>query len=107
MQAWCDNRSVAEAIAALEAGRVPAGPVYNLDQVLADPHVVATEAFEPITFPGIDRPAPIAKAPLTLSDFARGPIRRAPLAGENNDDVLAELGFDTAAIADLHARAVV
>ncbi|MDB5584080.1 MAG: formyl-CoA transferase [Bradyrhizobium sp.] len=107
MQAWCDNRSVAEAIAALEAGRVPAGPVYNLDQVLADPHVVATEAFELITFPGIDRPAPIAKAPLTLSDFARGPIRRAPLAGENNDDVLAELGFDTAAIADLHARAVV
>jgi crotonobetainyl-CoA:carnitine CoA-transferase CaiB-like acyl-CoA transferase len=107
MQAWCDARSVEDAIAALEAGRVPAGPVYNLDQVLADPHVVATGAFVPIAFPGIDRPAPVAKSPVSLSQFDRGPMRRAPLVGENNDDVLAELGFDAATIADWRARAVI
>jgi crotonobetainyl-CoA:carnitine CoA-transferase CaiB-like acyl-CoA transferase len=107
MQEWCDSRSVAEAIAELERGRIPAGPVYNLDQVVADPHVVATGAFEPVAFPGIDRPAPIAKSPLSLSDFDRGLTRRAPLAGENNDDVLAELGFDAATIEDWRARAVI
>jgi crotonobetainyl-CoA:carnitine CoA-transferase CaiB-like acyl-CoA transferase len=107
MQAWCEGRTVEDAIAALEASRVPAGPVYNLDQVLADPHVVATGAFVPIAFPGIDRPAPVAKTPVSLSQFDPGPMRRAPLVGENNDDVLAEIGFDAATIADWHARAVI
>ena len=107
MQAWCEGRTVESAIAALEAGRVPAGPVYNLDQVLADPHVVATGAFVPISFPGIDKPAPVAKSPLSLSQLDQGPMRRAPLAGEHNDDVLAELGFDAATIADWRARAVI
>jgi crotonobetainyl-CoA:carnitine CoA-transferase CaiB-like acyl-CoA transferase len=107
MQAWCEGRTVEDAIAALEAGRVPAGPVYNLDQVLADPHVVATKAFVPIEFPGIDRPAPVAKPPVSLSQFDPGPMRRAPLAGENSADVLGELGFDAATIADWRARAVI
>src|SRR3984893_7749417 len=107
MQAWCEGRSVGDAIAALEAGRVPAGPVYTLDQVLSDPHVLATEAFAPMAFPGIDQPAPVAKSPVSLSQFDPGPMRRAPLAGENNDDVLGELGFDAATIADWRARAVI
>jgi crotonobetainyl-CoA:carnitine CoA-transferase CaiB-like acyl-CoA transferase len=107
MQAWCEGRTVEDAIATLEAGRVPAGPVYNLDQVLADPHVVATKAFVPIEFPGIDRPAPVAKPPVSLSRFDPGPMRRAPLAGENSADVLRELGFDAATIADWRARAVI
>ena len=107
MQAWCEGRTVDDAIAALEAGRVPAGPVYNLDQVLGDPHVVATKAFVPIEFPGIDRPAPVSKPPVSLSQFDPGPMRRAPLAGENSADVLGELGFDAATIADWRARAVI
>jgi crotonobetainyl-CoA:carnitine CoA-transferase CaiB-like acyl-CoA transferase len=61
----------------------------------------------PMTFPGIDRPAPVAKTPVSLSRFDPGPMRRAPLVGENNDDVLAELGFDAATIADWRARAVI
>jgi crotonobetainyl-CoA:carnitine CoA-transferase CaiB-like acyl-CoA transferase len=107
MQAWCEGRTVQDAIAALEAGRVPAGPVYNLDQVLADPHVVATKAFVPIEFPGIDRPAPVAKPPVSLSQFDPEPMRRAPLAGENSAEVLGELGFDAATIADWRARGVI
>ena len=107
MQGWCEARSVADVIALLEEGRVPAGPVYNLDQVLADPHVIATGAFEPVAFPGIDRPAPVARSPVSLSRFDRGPTRRAPLAGENNEEVLAELGFDATTITDWRARAVI
>ena len=103
MQLWCANQTVAEAIAALEAGRIPAGPVYDLDQVLADPHVMATGAFAPMAFPGLDRPAPVAKTPVSLSQFDGGAVRRAPLAGEHNDEVLAELGFDAATIARLRA----
>jgi crotonobetainyl-CoA:carnitine CoA-transferase CaiB-like acyl-CoA transferase len=107
MQGWCEGRSVADTIAALEAGRVPAGPVYNFDQVLADPHVIATRAFEPVAFPGIDCAAPVARSPVSLSEFDRGPMRRAPLVGENSEEVLAELGFDAVTIADWRARAVI
>ena len=37
-----------------------------------------------------------------------GPIRSAPpLLGEHTDEILAELGYDAAAVADLRARGVV
>lgn len=107
MQAWCEARTVQEATAALDAGRVPVGPVYNLDQVLADPHIAATRAFVPMSFPGIDRPAPVAKSPVSLSGYEGSLMRRAPLAGEHNDDVLVELGFSVATIADWRVRAII
>lgn len=107
MQAWCEGRTVQTVIAALEAGRVPVGPIYNFDQVLADPHIVATGAFVPMDFPGIERPAPVARSPVSLSGYEPGPMRRAPLAGEHNDEVLAELGFDAATIAAWRARAII
>jgi crotonobetainyl-CoA:carnitine CoA-transferase CaiB-like acyl-CoA transferase len=107
MQTWCAERTVAEAVAALEAERVPAGPVYNLDQVFDDPHVVATGAFVPIEFPGIDRPAPIARPPVSLTGYDAPPMRRAPQVGEHTDAVLAELGFDDATIADWRVRSII
>src|SRR5256885_1017486 len=39
MNAWLANRSRAEALALMEAARVPAGPILGLDAVLADPQV--------------------------------------------------------------------
>lgn len=107
MQAWCTSLTVAEAIAALEAERVPAGPVYNLDEVLSDPHVVATGAFVPVEFPGIDRAAPIARTPVSLSDYEPKAMRRAPLAGEDNESVLEELGFDAPVLADWRLRGII
>ena len=41
MQKWCDTRTVKEALAELEANRIPAGPVYTPQQTLDDPHVKA------------------------------------------------------------------
>src|SRR6516225_2331533 len=39
MQKWCDGRTVNEALAELEANRIPAGPVYTPQQALDDPHI--------------------------------------------------------------------
>ena len=36
---WCAERTTAEALADLEAARVPAGPVYTPQQALDDEHV--------------------------------------------------------------------
>ena len=43
MQKWCDARTVNEALEALEANRIPAGPVYTPQQTLDDPHVQARQ----------------------------------------------------------------
>lgn len=107
MQDWCKEMTVEETIATLEAGRVPAAPVLSLQQVLDDPHVAATGAFIDTEFPGIDRPVPVPKSPLVLSGYQPPAPRRAPMIGEDNDALYAELGFDAETVADWRARGIV
>ena len=55
MQAWCDERTLAEAIAELDVARVPVGPLYSPQQALDDPHVQAMGFLKPM---GLSWPAP-------------------------------------------------
>jgi crotonobetainyl-CoA:carnitine CoA-transferase CaiB-like acyl-CoA transferase len=58
-------------------------------------------------FPGLPRPAPIIETPFRMS-ATPGTIRsRAPELGEHTDALLAELGYDSAAIADLRKREII
>ena len=107
MQAWCDVRTKAEALAVLDAARVPASALYSPQDVLDDPHVQAMGYLKPLPFPGASKPAPIIETPFRMS-ATPGTIRsRAPLLGEHTDQVLGELGYAAAQIADLRARAVI
>jgi crotonobetainyl-CoA:carnitine CoA-transferase CaiB-like acyl-CoA transferase len=64
-------------------------------------------AFSPKSgYPGLPRPAKVVDLPVRLSRTPGG-IRQRPAVGEHTDEILAELGFDAAAIADLKRRAVV
>jgi crotonobetainyl-CoA:carnitine CoA-transferase CaiB-like acyl-CoA transferase len=89
---WCAERSIADAIAAFEGARVPAGPVYRMAETLADPHVRASDIFTTVEFPWIGR-APIAATPVKLHGTPGEIRRRPPLLGEHNDEVLRELGY--------------
>jgi crotonobetainyl-CoA:carnitine CoA-transferase CaiB-like acyl-CoA transferase len=107
MQIWCDGKTKAEALSALDAARVPASPLLSPQDALDDPHVQAMRFMKPMDFPGLARPAPITETPFTMS-LTPGSIRsRAPLLGEHTDLVMAELGYDAAKIADLRARGVI
>lgn len=99
---WCANRNSADAIAAFESARVPAGPVYNMEQALNDPHVKATDFFTCVDYPGIGN-APIAATPVKLHG-SPGTVRtRPPLLGEHNYAILQELGYSEAQIEALIA----
>lgn len=89
---WCALRTSAEAIAAFEQARVPAGPVYSMRETLADAHIRASDFFVETEFPGIGS-APIAATPVKLHETPGEIRRRAPLLGEHNREILDELGY--------------
>lgn len=106
VQEWCASRTSAEAIAAFESARVPAGPVYTMRQTLDDAHVKASGIFTNVEFPGIGT-APVAATPVKLHGTPGSIRMRPPLLGEHNDEVLHGLGYSAAEIAALKADGTV
>jgi len=104
--AWVAGRSSADAIAAFEKARVPAGPVYTMQQALNDPHVKASGIFTDIDFPGIGT-APVAATPVKLHATPGEIRKRPPTLGEDTDAVLRELGFSDAEVVAMKADGVV
>jgi crotonobetainyl-CoA:carnitine CoA-transferase CaiB-like acyl-CoA transferase len=107
MAAWCAARTRDDAVAALEAARIPCGPVYELDEVLTDPQVEARRLIVETPFTGSSRPVTVAATPVRLSR-SPGEVRHgAPAVGEHTDAILAEHGFSAAEIATFREQGVV
>ncbi|MDE0056084.1 MAG: CoA transferase, partial [Gammaproteobacteria bacterium] len=87
--------------------RNPCGEVLTPAETLANEQVVDQEFFQPVDYPGLSRPAPLARMPLDFSRAHTGIRQRAPTLGEHTDAILAELGYDSAMIEGLRARRVV
>ena len=107
MNDWAATRTTAQAIAELEAARVPSGPILDLCQVLEDPQVKAREMLEYVEYPGAPKPVPLANTPVRLSQTPGGIRQRAPMLGEHTDEILRELGYSDAEIAQFRAAEVV
>lgn len=101
------TRSSAEWLTMLEAAGVPCGPINNLEQVFADPQVIARGLRLDLphpqagTTPGVRNPINYSATPL---EYTQAP----PLLGEHTDDILQELlGLNAAAIAQLRSKDVI
>jgi len=95
--AWVAEKTSAEAIAAFEGARVPAGPVYRPRETLDDPHIAGGDFFASVNFPGIGD-AKIAATPVKLHETPGQVRARPPVLGEHTDQVLRELGLSPAEI---------
>jgi len=107
MAHWCAQRTNAEALETLGAAKIPAGEVLRPQQTLDDPHIQAMNFFQPTEFPGIPRPAPLAKVPVFLSRTAGSIRRRPPTLGEHTEEIMDELGYDADAISSLRRRGII
>jgi crotonobetainyl-CoA:carnitine CoA-transferase CaiB-like acyl-CoA transferase len=82
-------------LAALEAAKVPCGPINDLADVFADPQVRSRGMAVPVAHPLADGLQLVA-SPMKLSRTPPQLLRPPPLLGEHTDEVLAELGLDAA-----------
>jgi crotonobetainyl-CoA:carnitine CoA-transferase CaiB-like acyl-CoA transferase len=105
MAEWVAERTQEEALEQLAAARIPAGPVLSPQEVLKHPQ--AAEAFSPIDYPGLPRPAPVMLSPVELSLTPPRLNVRPPTLGEHTESVLATLGYDAGEIAGLKLRRVI
>ena len=107
MAHWCAQRTNAEALETLGAAKIPAGEVLRPQQTLDDPHIQAMNFFQATEFPGIPRPAPLAKVPVFLSRTGGSIRRRPPTLGEHTEEIMGELGYDADAISSLRRRGII
>jgi formyl-CoA transferase len=96
----------ADLVERLNAAGVPCGPIYTIDQVFADPQVQHLGMAVPMPHPRLKEAAVVGQA-VALSRTPAKIDRPTPAPGEHTEEILAELGYDSAAIADLRRRRVV
>ena len=101
MAAWCAERTRDEALEALAAAHVPAGPVLKPQEALEHPQVQAMGLLHPVAWPGMDRPAMVPQAPVWLSETPALPPTEQARTGEHTDEVLAAIGYSGEELAAL------
>lgn len=108
IEKWSVNYEVEDIVEKCLAGGVPAAPIYDLSQVIRDPHIVEDRGM----FPEMEHPV-IGKHhvngwAIKMSDTGLRIWKTSPLLGEDTERVLGELlGYASERIAELKEKKVV
>jgi formyl-CoA transferase len=90
----------------LDGAGIPCGPILTVDQVFDDPQVKHLGMATPVDHPRHGATAMVA-TPINMAGLKTGVRQLAPLAPADTDDVLAEIGYSPAEIAEMRALGVV
>ncbi len=103
---WCSVRSVAEVLKVMEQQRVPAGPIYNVEDMFNDEHFQARGMFEQVEINGKPLKIPAILPKLTRTEGkTQWP---GPELGQHNDEVLrGVLGLSEKDLEQLQANKVI
>jgi len=102
--------SAAEIARRFEAAGLPFAPIMKPEDLLDDPHLLATGGLAEIRLTDGERAGQTVKTtlfPFTLAGERLGVKLNPPRRGEHTDELLDSLGYSAAEIADLHSRRVV
>lgn len=107
LASWCAERSPQAVTDALWEPGIPASPVFWAQETINNPQLIARGFFEPVAHP-ICGTHPYTSWP---GRFSVGPTRwnrqPSPTMGQNNAEILAELGYDVGEIAEFNERRVI
>jgi len=104
--AWAAQHTVAEVLAVLDGAGVPAGRIYTVADIAADPHYRARGMLGEVRLDDGSALAVPGVVP-KLSRTPGGHRRNAPALGQDSDAVLRELGLTPAQIQALRERGIV
>jgi formyl-CoA transferase len=96
----------AEAVEKLNKAGVPAGPIYKMDEMFADPQVKHLRMARAIKHPKLGNQEVIGQA-INMSRTTVEHWTATPEQGEHTDSILREFGYDKAAIDGFRQRGVV
>ena len=103
---WCAARTAVDVLAVMDDKRVPAGPIYNVADMFADPHFRARGLFERVEIDG--KPLEIPALMPRLQGTPGATEWPGPAVGSHTDAVLGEvLGMGEQEIAALRADGAV
>ena len=103
---WTIQHSLDDVLEALHENRVPAGRVYDVEDIFNDPHYKAREMLiqgeledgTEVTLPGVL--PKLRKTPGSVE-------RRAPTLGQDTEEVLGEIGIDAKELSELRTKGVI
>jgi len=104
--AWAAERTVDEVMAVLDAASVPAGRIYTVADIAADPHYQARGMIQQVQMndgTSLAVPGIVPK----LSRTPGGHRRNAPALGQDTDAVLSNMGLTAAQIQTLKDQGIV
>jgi formyl-CoA transferase len=100
------TRTTAAWVEALNQAGVPCGPVYQMDEVFADPQVGHLAMTEPVEHPALGR-LDILRNAVRMTGGPATVRAPSPELGADTDEVLTELGYPRAEIDRLRAQGVI
>jgi formyl-CoA transferase len=103
---WTCSHALDEVLRVLEASEVPSGKIYDVRDIMADPHYAARGMLEQHVLPDGQR----VKLPAIAPKLSATPGRTrwlGPKLGAHTDEILRELGYDGARCQALRADGVI
>ncbi len=103
---WTSSLPIDEVLSALEAAEVPAGRIYSVADIVADPHYQARDMLLSADLPGgltVKMPGIVPK----LSETPGAVNWQGPSLGQHTDSILGDLGLSGADIQRLKSSGVV
>ena len=105
VEAWTLTRTKFEAMELLNEHDIPCGPILSMEELAHEPSLRATGTIVEVDHPKRGKYLTVGN-PIKMSDSPTE-VRRSPLLGEHTDEVLQEIGYDPAQVAELRANNVI